>query len=599
MSATVPVRPHRGHDSTRCNIARGPGLALLLSGALLAALPADAAVLYVGIGPTCTASNHYDTIDLARFAAQGTPEADEIRVTRTQSYPGESHALVDFDPATSGALSIAGGFDDCSDTSPGGRTTLTPDGPNAFWIFASTRPTSVVTLRDLEISGGSSRALEIQSGGHATLENVRIADHDGGGVTVTGGGTLYADADTSIADNGSLATPRGGGIHCSTGIGQSAFVSFAGKLERNRATAGGNLAILGDCEVHLQGGAVLLGTGQDAEASARSADRGGGIAMQGGTLYGHGGASRVVIRDHYASETGGGLHVESGEVSLVNTFFLSNAAGQAGGGIFTALSSLTMDRVAPCPFLISCSQLSRNRLRGGTDGAAIFQLAGALRLRRTMIDRHGPASGDGLDSLVHVQGSNPEARARLELDGVGLVLNEAGSLLRLENHADVVGQYVTAARNSSGAAGLPAVASMAHATMALHSSALDDTIGLDLVTDTVVEARCLLVDDANGYPEGSFVVGEPLFNSAGTGDIRQTAESPGVDFCDESAVPWPGGLDIELQARGFDSPTNPDGSPGISGGTFDAGMDEVTVGPPPPLFSDGFESLPASAARLP
>ncbi|HSM51939.1 MAG TPA: hypothetical protein VLA75_11120, partial [Thermoanaerobaculia bacterium] len=151
--------------------------------------------------------------------------------------------------------------------------------------------------------------------------------------------------------------------------------------------------------------------------------------------------------------------------------------------------------------------------------------------------------------------------------------------------------YVTAVDNSYSIDGViydPWVAIANSGDIGLYSSLFDDTKGAVTSAGGAVTADCLLVDSATGLPPGSFFFGVPQFINRAGGDLRQIATSPGVDFCDESLVPWPGSLDGELQARGLDLPANPNGAPGVVGGTFDVGFDEVV--PPELVFTDGFES---------
>ncbi len=62
-----------------------------------------------------------------------------------------------------------------------------------------------------------------------------------------------------------------------------------------------------------------------------------------------------------------------------------------------------------------------------------------------------------------------------------------------------------------------------------------------------------------------------------------------MDYCDTFYYE-PTQADADFELRGFDRPENANGSPGVSGGTFDIGYDEVW-----PLFADGFESGTTSA----
>ena len=81
----------------------------------------------IRVGPA--ASCDEDTLALALFraAVNGQP-ADEIRLPRDVVYINVALHLTDWDPATAGALVLAGGFDSCSDSTASGDTTLVGNG---------------------------------------------------------------------------------------------------------------------------------------------------------------------------------------------------------------------------------------------------------------------------------------------------------------------------------------------------------------------------------------------------------------------------------------------------------------------------------------
>jgi hypothetical protein len=82
----------------------------------------------------------------------------------------------------------------------------------------------------------------------------------------------------------------------------------------------------------------------------------------------------------------------------------------------------------------------------------------------------------------------------------------------------------------------------------------------------------------------SVVAVDPRFAAPAQGDLHLHPQSPAVDFCNIAAYA-PAHGDGDGQARGFDLGSNPNGTPGVPGGLFDLGFDEVR-----PLFADGFET---------
>lgn len=566
---------------------------LLAAWALLAA-PASGAVYYVGTGATCGDSpNDRPSLGAALLSAALAAGADEIRLTRTLTYTNQALDLVDWHATAAGALTLAGGYDDCDDATPSGRIALSGrTGDSLIVLRTTSQPTSVLTLRALDLAGSEFRGIAVGSGGQATLQNVWIHGN-GGGALVTAGGSLSVDAASAITDHEDNY-PNGGGISCS---GTGAYLALHGDLLRNEATqGGGNLHVGPGCLAELYGGALIEGHGEFPGAAVASF--GGGVYVDNGVLVAHGGASRVEIRGHHVSLVGlgGGLFITGANavVSLTNTLIRDNSARIAGSGIHVENDALlAMDRAAQCPFIISCSQIESNENNGGYDGVALNVEGAEARLSRTVVNQNGELTvlASSVANLFHV-GSG----GRLELDGVSVGHNYAVRLFHVESGGEVVGQYVTAARNSyelDGNLNDPWAAVAEGGDVSFYSSIFDDTRGFSASGGGSTTADCLLVDSATGLAAGSFAIGVPQFNNAPGGDLRQVPGSPGVDFCDEALVPWPGSLDIERQARGVDVASNPNGSPGIGGGRFDVGFDEVHSGLV--LVVDGFESGNAAA----
>jgi hypothetical protein len=568
------------------------GLALAVFG-VLAPGAVHAAVYYVGTGATCgDQPNDRASLGAALLSAALTTVDDEIRLTRTLTYTNLGLALTDWHPGVAGRLTISGGWDNCDDASASGRTALTGRlGDSLLTVNTASQASSQVTLRALDLSGAEFRGLVVTQGGALTLQDVLVHDNAGGAL-VGAGGTLSGDAATEIADN-DLAFD-GGGISCS---GAGAYVGFAGRLMRNTAGGGGgNLHVGPGCLAELFAGALLQGQGAFPSPD-HSAAFGGAIYVNNGTLVASGGASRVVVELHdvWQDGYGGALFATgaSANVVLFNTAIRDNSARIAGAAIYAENgASVTMDRVAACPFVFSCSDVRRNRLWGGTEGEAVYADDAFVRMRRTVVVENGTQAGlvSSERKLLHAGNG-----AEIELDGVLLWKNYAVHLLSAAG-ADITAQYVTAADNSYSIDGViydPWVAFANSGDIGLHSSLLDDTKGAVTSAGGAVTADCLLVDSATGLPPGSFFFGVPQFINRAGGDLRQVATSPGVDFCDENLVPWPGSKDGELQVRGLDLPANPNGAPGIVGGTFDVGFDEVV--PAELLFVDGFETGNTSA----
>jgi hypothetical protein len=558
--------------------------------ALAVASVASGATYYVGTGATCgDQPNDRASLGAALLSAALTTANDEIRLTRTLTYSNVALGLVDWHAGVAGTITIAGGFDHCDDTSASGRIALTGQAGNSLVsVTTSSQPTSVVTLRALELSSAGFRGVAIGDGGSVTLQNVWIHDN-AGGVLVSSGASLSGDAATDITDND--LTFNGAGISCS---GSGSYVGWSGRLMRNDSTqGGGNLYVGAGCLAELFGGALLEGQGEW-PAATDDASFGGGVAVENGVLLAHGGSSRVTIRKHHVwiDGTGGGIHASgpNAVVTLFNTAIEDNSA-RIGGAAIHAENGATviLDRVAACPFVFSCSSIRGNVTVGGGLGEAVNVDDATVRVRRSVVVDNGLFEGSGFFEQELFEVSNGGV---LELDGVLFARNSVRDLIHTSTAGISTAQYLTAAANQYELDDLVYDAYFGRAdggTISVYSSILDQTRGFEASAGGVVEGDCLLVDTLNGMPDDSYFVGAAQFVDAATGDYRQTAASWGVDFCDEQLVPWPGGSDVELQPRGSDMAGNPQGSPGIAGGLFDIGFDEA-IGGSNLIFTDGFES---------
>ena len=184
---------------------------LLLALGSLGARSAEAAIYYVGTGPTCgDQPNDRPSLAAALLSAAFTTANDEIRLTGTLTYANQALSLVDWHAGVAGTLTLAGGYTDCDDAGASGRTALSGQaGDSLIAVTTASQPTSVVTLRALELSGAEFRGVVVGDGAQVTLQNVWIHDN-AGGVLVSSGGELSGDSATEVTDN--ELTLNGGGI---------------------------------------------------------------------------------------------------------------------------------------------------------------------------------------------------------------------------------------------------------------------------------------------------------------------------------------------------------------------------------------------------
>ena len=544
-----------------------------------------AATYWVGSSAACTGPNVHGSVDGALLAAALTPDDDEIRLTATVGHTSSLIVdLSDWHPGALGRLTLAGGYADCF-SGQSGRTVLGGVGTgNLITVSFS----SEVTLENLELTATNGRALEATQGADVTLNDVWIHDNLSG-ISVMQAASVSIDESTVIEDNDSVVNAFGGGIDCLGG----SYVGISGRLSRNYADSGGNISVV-NCTVELFGGAVIEGF--DTFNTDPSAVDGGGIYVStGGTLLGSGGSSRVTIRNHHASQSGGGLYITgTGVAELHNTLFYNNSASMEGGAIHArngglSAPQITMDRVGDCPFSFSCSEIERSRLDNTAEGVAIFATNSVLEISRTVFDLNGVSFAFSENELVTTTNG-----AQVYLDSVGISRNDVTRLFRLRGGSSMQGAHITTSLNSytgeSGTASPWAVVLEGASDLDIRNSILNETTGISSIDGSTVAASCNLVDTTVGLPPGSFFIGTAEFIDAPGGGIIQTPTSLGVDMCNDDGFAHTTTTDITFQSRPVDEATNANGFPGISGGIFDAGMNEVHDMIFTGIFSDGFET---------
>lgn len=538
----------------------------------LFALDARGDVLWVGNSAQCTGGNTFNSLSAAVLAAAFRSGPDEIRLTNTLSYTGNSNRLdlAGWNSSGPGTLIISGGYDNCFGNLVGRSRIGDAAGPIVA-VRAGTSGASQVTLRNLVIAGSSSlRGLDVSGGSDVFLQNTIIEDNIAGAI-VTGGSFLDIDAASQVRLNIAPGQVQfGGGVRCS---GANSQVNIRGRLEFNLADRGGNLWAASGCFVELEPGAQLV-RGQ--------ADFGGGAFIaNGGSLLASGGASRIAFVDNAVAEDGGGLYLEgSGQATLINTLFRDNDAGGDGSAIYaigdgsSGPNQLVMDRAADCPFLISCSELE------GNTGplATIAARNTAINIQRTLFDNN--RFDFGTPNL---------AVGTLHLDGTRATINRAG-FIGNETYApitaygsEVLVRHITAVDNHFPEN--PSLDSWAMTVrlggeMEIYNSIFANTRGLDGSPSGTFTGLCNLVENTNNWPNGAVIQDSAEFINVAGGDLRQLPSSPGVDMCNAQPSAPANDRDLEYQLAPVNEFTNPQGQPGQEGGLWDAGVDEVysTIG---------------------
>ena len=304
--------------------------------------------------------------------------ADEIRIARNQTYTNLYIHLTDWSPGTVGAVTLAGGYDTCADTTASGTTTIDGQATNpVVEVDTGSQPTSQVTLRNLLFIGSGEEGLRVGAGGQVTASEILLQFNGTGGAAVVDGGDLVIDTLSTISDN------TGPGITCLTG----SQVDTSASIRDNSATAGGGIVAGSTCDMNILHNSAI---------SANNATLGGGIyASSGATVLVDGAVASVYateIADNTATDQGGGIYATGATTTILirNAAVTGNEAGLEGGGIWAGLGAkVIMDRVdGPCFSPARCSDLSGNGVTQSNQVRSRSRRLGGERRRRRDLPDH-------------------------------------------------------------------------------------------------------------------------------------------------------------------------------------------------------------------
>ena len=160
--------------------------------------------------------------------------------------------------------------------------------------------------------------------------------------------------------------------------------------------------------------------------------------------------------------------------------------------------------------------------------------------------------------------------------------------------------FVSASCNFFANGTLPArpVFLSTNATATLNSSIFYPNSAVQAILGaSLPEVDCLILSNTTGLPPSATFVSpaDPAFVDAANGNLALRSTSPAIDYCD-TFLYSPLQSDLDLEARGYDAASNPNGTPGPNGGTYDLGADELYL-----FWADGYEAgnTLAWSARLP
>jgi len=483
--------------------------------------------------------------------------------------------ILDWDPALTGRLTLRGGFDDCLDPTPSGRTHLSGDG-SGFRIgigeSSGIAQRLEVVVRDLELTGAGVGAMAVGNVGLSLRDTV--VEGNGRGTAASDGAQLEIGAGTSLRAN--LGGSAGGGAACS-GAGTRLIV--AGEIRENEVSnLGGGIFAWDGCIVELRAGATI---------EHNLAEFGGGLALVEGAWAEGGGAGVVPTRiaHNRASEAGGGIFL-SGPAprSLLGNVQIESNSAEAGGGVYVGGAvRLQLERFnfAPCANPSRCVTLSHNRATAANfalGSAALISGGGELLFAQGFIEGN---DGDGVDDAVLAAYSG----GTILLDGVQIWDNETNALFLAALESQIVAGFVSAAGNSyfdedSGTLRDSAGALAQESAIEIYTSILTDHGPFETQFGGTIVGDCLMVDTEEGIEAEVTMVGvDPRFRDPALGDLHLRPDSPAIDSCD-TEVYTPLDVDFDLDARGYDTPSRVNVL-----GPFDRGADEIQL-----LFADGFES---------
>lgn len=526
---------------------------------------AIAAIFTVGSGAGCS----HGTIQSAINAANAAPGADTIRLTRSLTYQPEANTI-----NGSENLNLVGGFATCNQAATDNiKTVVSGVGGAAEPVFRITAGTGVIVkLRHLTISGGdedgNGRGGGINFQGDGALEIIEstITNNlaaSGGGIYALGTGTnaeLIISESTIISNN--TARNSGGGISIGgpiemTMTAPNSIIAFNDALGLAAGTGyGGGLEVSGRAIAYIG----TSGFGGLGAIYSNTAIDGGGISITSGSssdadavvhLFTTNPTLPVTVRGNYASDTGGGVYLQSnsrgatgsiGRLCAWDFRFEDNAARDGSAlylnsdsflgmeiGSVVELNTLTCTRPAAvrCASGIACNTISGNdavNTDGGfSDGATLRLLANA-ELYAYRFDMRGNRARDAirLNGLV----------AFIRLEDCLLANNElTRQLIRTEGESFAQIEGCTIARNVIASTDVLHI----EYDLNLHDTIIDQpgnlTLaysgpgGISLVVDSI------LASDITTLPsDPSIISGDPSFIDAANGNYRLRLASPAIDF---------------------------------------------------------------------
>jgi hypothetical protein len=587
----------------------------------LIALPgsAGAAIFTVGTGAGCS----HGTIQSALNAAAAAPGADTVRLTRSLTYEPEANTINDTQN-----LNLVGGFATCTQVATDNiKTTVSGAGGAAEPVLRVYAGTGVVVkLRHLTLSGGDEDGggggggIFFQGDGVLEVIESTITQNSaayGGGIYALGTGTnaelIISEGNTISANTGRYS---GGGISIGgpiemTMIAPNSIIAFNEALGQAVGTGyGGGLQVSGQAIAYIG----TSGVGGLGAIYSNEAIDGGGIAIISGAadgadalvhLFTTNPTLPVAVRGNYASDTGGGVYLQSfegvaGEAAgrlCAWDFRIEDNAARDGSAIYLNSDSfldiyegswvqLNDPACAPpagvrCSSGTTCNTISGNdavETGGGfSDGATIRLLEGSI-FEAYRFEMRGNRAMDVFRSTG----------GTIDIEDCLLVVNQAARQLSRGE-----GEYArTQVDNCTIAGNTIGSSDVFHDEYWLYltASIIDQPGNLTLAysgSPGQLIIRNVLASDITTLPvDPKIISGEPSFVDATNGDFHLCRNSLAVDF----AEPVVGDdRDLDNLPRDQDIPDVPDLFGVRDLGAYELQNGATGCGKPELIFVNGFE----------
>lgn len=572
-------------------------------------------------------------------ALSGAGNGDTIQLEKdTSLYLGDTYDLENL------SVTIRGGYESCSDTTPTGRTILDADGDadRVFTVLGLTSNPVNIVLENLAIrgsqfvfdAGGAGLAIAGRQGLLSVdLRNVQIAfneivtsDGDGGGILVVISGDaidtsplVTIDNDSMINDNS--APGYGGGIACtnppaSSTAGEVIIIGSAA-IANNSAVDGGGIALI-DCgeTLYAGGGPIVFGAPSGAIFNNTASSNGGGVYISGasklstrGSEYAPGygdpvNAGHVVMNE---AEFGGGIHVDGAEADLQDLVIRDNTATEDGGGIFadnnaTVWHGREQEEACPPPESIGigttvprCSRTIGNTTVNGGGGGYYVTNGSTLEVQRTIITENTSNLSGSIVRATSETTGNPGKANFYD----SLVYGNGGSALFYGwQSSQILISRSTITDNTAvndvirGFATAPDAA-LFHIEASIVWESEGDVLTLGGSGYSEASAECVIAhQDASSTDLSSalyFSNIDPDLITIEENSYFPSATSPAIDYCSGSTAP--GNIDLVGAERGNEHlGPNPVDPPNSDSGFLDLGAYETQWSPVSDwIFQDRFE----------